>query len=399
MIDYNAKTKSLPAKKTLLIVGIILIAANLRPAITSPGPLIDYIRADMQLSSFAAGLLTTIPLLGFGVMSILIPRMGRKFGMERMLFVGFVILICGMMLRSISSVAMLFLGAALIGLGIAVGNVLLPALVKQQFPRKIGLMTSIYSTTMIMIASVASGLSVPLSHGLGLGWKNTLGLWTIPAVIAALIWLPQLRARGAKTASSIPSPSSGTKLWKSFLAWQVTMFMGFQSFAFYVSIAWLPEILHDKGMSVSLAGWMLSLMIFVGVPTAFIAPVLADRLKNQRAMALAIGVMYLLGIGGLFIGGNLFFIILYVIFIGVAFGACLSLSLAFFGLRANNASQAAELSGMAQSFGYLLAAAGPILIGFLFDLTHAWTLPLISLLIVGVIMTMAGMGAGRDKLI
>lgn len=395
--NETTATQPVKAKQILLIMGIVLIAANLRPAITSVGPLIDFIRADLRLSNSMAGLITTIPLIGFALISFLIPKMGHRFGNRLALFAGVIILLCGILIRSMSLTVALFFGAALVGLGIAICNVLLPGLVRQEFPKKIGLMTSVYSTCLVVFASFASGLSVPLAQGLGLGWQKALGLWAILAVIAVLVWIPQLGSQNKDSHDSQSVQSSQIRLWYSPLAWQVTLFMGLQSFAFYVTITWLPEILHDKGMSISMAGWMLSFMIFIGLPATFFAPILADRLPDQKAIAIAIGIFYFLGYGGLLVGGGIILMTFWIVCIGIALGASVSLALSYLGLRAANSRQAAELSGMAQSIGYLLAALGPILIGALFDFTHSWTLPLYTLLVAGVIMTIVGIGAGRDK--
>lgn len=172
--------------------------------------------------------------------------------------------------------------------------------------------------------------------------------------------------------------------------------MGLQSFLFYCIIAWLPEILSSQGMSRGMAGWMLFGVQFIGLPATFLAPVLADRFSHQRGIVGVISLLYFLGLLGLFASGNPVMAVLSVIFIGLAQGASISLSLTMLSLRANHAKQAAALSGMAQSFGYLLAAIGPILTGFLYDTTHSWTLPILSFLLVSLFMLMAGLGAGRN---
>lgn len=379
----------------LMVVGILVVAMNLRPSITSVGPLIGYIQQDYGLSSGVAGFLTTLPLLGFAVMSAMAPRVSNRLGLEWTIFLGLVILGSGIFIRSIPWLAALFAGTAMLGIGIAIGNVLLPGFIKEHFPAKIGLMTSLYTTTMNTFAATASGLSVPLARGLDLGWRLALLCWGMLAVIGLIVWLPQVLARRQKDTRRALAMSG--QLWRAPLAWQVTLFMGLQSFSFYVTITWLPEILQSYGWSASLSGWILSLVQFLSLPATFLAPVLADRMRHQRWIVLGISCFYFIGFGGLLYGGSLGFILLWAFCIGCAQGASISLSLAFLGLRAKNAREAAELSGMAQSFGYLLAAIGPILIGFLFDWTSSWTLPITVLLATGIIMTIAGLGAGRDK--
>lgn len=375
---------------------MILIAMNLRPAITAVGPVIDFIRTDLGVSNGVAGLLTTLPLLGFAAMSPVAPQLGRRFGNEMTLFFGLIILFCGIIIRTASWIWLLFLGTTFVGVGVAVGNVMLPGLIKDKFPHRVGLMTSVYTTSMNVLAALGIGLSLPLARGLGLGWSKALACWAVLTVIAMIIWLPQLRSsKSSSNPKRVTSPE--VPLWRSLLAWKVTFFMGLQSMAYYVMITWLPEILHDHGLTLSTAGWMASFMQLVGLPGTFIAPIVADRLKDQRPIVIVISVLYFIGFCGLLLGGNFFWTVIWITCFGSALGAAISLSLAFLGLRAANARQAAALSGMAQSVGYLLAAVGPFLIGFLFDLTHSWTFPLLTLLGTGVLMTIAGLGAGRNE--
>lgn len=389
-------SRPLPAGNILLVAGIILVAFNLRPALTSVGPLIGSIRTDTGLSGGMAGFLTTLPLIAFAVLSPLAPKIAERYGNERTIWAGLCALIVGIVLRSLGGTAALFAGTALIGLGIAICNVLLPGLVKQRFPDKVGLMTSVYTTAMGTFAALASGLSVPLAQALHLGWQGALAGWSLLALIALVVWLPQLRSSG-KFARDQGKTSANGRLWRSPMAWQVTVFMGLQSFAFYCTIAWLPEILHHHGMSVSTAGWMLSILQFVSLPATFLAPVLASRLPNQSSMALVIGLFFLAGFGGLLGGGNSLLLFGSLVLLGIGLGASISLALTMIVLRTTDTHQASALSGMSQSFGYLLAAGGPILIGILYDWTRSWTLPLLTLLVVSLLMTIAGIGAGRSK--
>lgn len=339
-------------------------------------------------------MLTTLPLIAFAALSPLAPRIAQRFGIEWTLWIGLLALFTGIVIRSFPSVTTLFTGTTLIGLAIAVCNVLLPGLIKKRYSHKVGLMTGVYSTAMVAWAALASGVSIPLAQTFQLGWRDVLACWGGLSIVAALVWLPQLRFR-QKSVASGDTDSSVFRLWHSPLAWQVTLFMGLQSLLFYAMIAWLPEILHDRGMSISFAGWMVSLMQFASLPTTFLVPMLADLYQDQRGLVVGIGVVYMIGITGLLMGGSPGWIPFWIIFIGISQGASISLSLAFLGLRAVNMQQSAELSGMAQSVGYLLAAIGPILFGFFRDLTHSWQPSLSGLLVTAVIMLIAGLGAGR----
>lgn len=385
-----------PALKTLLILGIILIAANLRPAITSVGPVVRSIRTDLHLSNGVAGFITTLPLISFALISPLAPKIAQKLSNELTLLLSLLILIFGICLRYIPTPATLFIGTALIGIGIAIANVLLPSLIKHKFPAKVGIMTSLYSTFMGCFAALASGITVPLAQGLHLGWRKALFVWGILVIIAIVIWLPQLRSRETFR-RKVTTEGSNRSVWSSGIAWQVTFFMGLQSFLFYSTIAWLPEILNSHGLSMTSAGWMLSIMQFISLPATFITPIVADKMNNQITIVVGIGIFYMAGLLGLQRGGNFILLTIWIFLIGLAQGASISLALAMIGLRSENAKQAGDLSGMAQSAGYLLAAIGPIFIGFLFDQTNTWSLPIYMLIFVSIIMLIAGIGAGRNQ--
>ncbi|MEN0642168.1 MFS transporter [Alkalicoccobacillus gibsonii] len=379
----------------LLIIGIAVIAFNLRPAITSVGPVIGEIRADFGLSNGAAGLITTLPLLSFAALSPLTPKLGQKLGFEGAIVAGLGLLLLGILLRATGLLSFLFIGTALVGVGIAICNVLLPGLAKLHFPLKVGLITSIYSTLMSIFAALASGITVPMADGLGLGWNTTLLLWGALVLLGLAVWVPQLRGKNSEPKPVDVQPVSSS-MWKSSIAWQVTLFMGLQSFLFYSSVAWLPEIMRSHGMSIVTAGWMLSIMQFAGVPGNFLAPIIAGKLKDQRGLVIVISILYFIGLIGLIYGGSTPFLVVSILFMGLASGSSISLALTFIGLRSANAKQASKLSGMAQSLGYLLAASGPIVIGLVFDWFHNWTAPLLMFMVVLIAMTGVGLGAGRN---
>lgn len=387
------KSKSFLATKErlLLILGIILIAFNLRPALTSLGPLIGLIRIESTFSNSLLGLITTLPLLVFALLSPLVPSLARYLGNEKALFAGLLILALGIVVRSIPMVGSLFVGTLLIGVGIVIGNVLLPSLIKDRLPKEIGKMTGLYSTAMVGFAALASGVSVPLAERLKGGWRAALGFWMITAVLAIIIWLPQLKYKG----QVLTYHQKG--LWTSPLAWQVTLFMGLQSFCFYIIIAWLPEILVSYGTNISQAGWLLAFNQFISIPGALWAPIVAERMTQQRKLVLGIGLLYLIGISCMLFNSNFIVLTLGTLILGFGQGASVSLAFTFFVLRTRNAWEAAGLSGMAQACGYLLAALGPLLIGFLFDATQQWTWPLLVLLLASLVMILAGWGAGRNQ--
>ncbi|WP_071393564.1 CynX/NimT family MFS transporter [Bacillus tuaregi] len=393
--DSAIKTKSLYI--SLFIVGIVLVSFNLRPAITSVGPLVGMIQEDMGLAHWSAGLLTSLPLICFAFMSPLVPKIANHFHNELTMQIGLIAILVGILIRTISSVFFLFAGTFLIGIGIAICNVLLPVVIKDKFPAKFGLMTSVYSTSMGLIASLASGFSVPLAVGMDLGWQRSLLVWGIPAVLAIILWVFLIKKSKGHKGDMKRSSSIRGGVWRSPVAWYVALFMGFQSFLFYVTVAWLPEILHSYGVSTATAGWMLSFTQFIGLPASFFVPVIAGKLRSQAWIAGILGACSILGFGGIMLASSYVLLIFSIILLGLGLGGSFPLGLAYLGMRSRDARQAAELSGMAQSVGYILAAVGPIAIGSLYDVAHTWTVPLITLIAVGVLVGLFGASAGRNQ--
>lgn len=383
--------------RALLVMGIVLVALNLRPALTTVGPLVGMIRQSLHISNGVAGLLTTIPLLAFALLSILAPKIERVIGIEKAIFTGILLILIGILIRPIGTVLPLIFGTILIGSGIAMGNVLLPGIIKRRFSDRPGLMTSVYTTVMASFAGIGSGASIPLAQGLGLGWQKTLLVWGVLTLLAIICWLPQLRLPRRKSQANNHVLTTNSSIWVSQVAWQVTGFLGLQSFLYYCLITWLPEILHSTGLSLDLSGWMVFIMQFVGLPATFLAPVFADRLQSQIGLVLGVGGFYIGGIVLLLIPGSMFATLIGILLVGIAQGASISLALTFLSLRTKTAEQASALSGMAQSLGYLLASVGPFLLGSLFDALQAWTIPLVTMLLVAICMTFVGVFAGRDQ--
>ncbi|MFS0691034.1 MFS transporter [Sporosarcina sp. 179-K 8C2 HS] len=384
-------------KTWLLIIGIIFIASTLRSPLTSVGPIIGPIRDSLEISNVLAGFLTTIPLLAFAFISPFVPKLSKRFGMELTLFVALCLLTVGIVIRSAGSILFLVVGTFLIGVAIAFGNVLLPALLKFSFPLHIGVMTGIYSVAMNISATTASGISAPIVVNTDFGWQGALGVWAALSMLAVILWLPQLKnKRSVQPKLDKTSAEKPNFLWRSPLAWAVTFFMGLQSLLFYCTSAWLPEMLVSDGMTVEKAGWMLSLLQVAQLPMTFIIPILAGRMKDQRMLVIGTSALYLIGYGGVY-AGDLSFIPLWMISIGIAGGASFGLAMMFFTLRTETHTEAAELSGMAQSSGYMLAATGPVLFGLLHDVTTSWKIPMLILLVGSLLFFICGIKAGRDE--
>lgn len=384
-------------RHVLLLAALLLVALNLRPALTSVGPLIDDIRHDLGLSSAAVGLLTTAPLIAFGAIAPLAPLLAFRFGMERVVLGCLLLLTAGLALRLAHAVPLLFAGTLAAGCAIAVANVLLPALVKRRFEQRAAFVTGIYSMALGGGAALAAGLAVPAKHLLGGSWRGALALWAIPALVAALVWIAVLRDAPASAHAS-GGARSRVRLGRDPVAWQVTGLMAIQSFLFYSTVAWLPAILRSHGVGSAAAGALLSLALVVGIPAGFLVAVVAGRLPDQRRIALVTGAILVAGFAGLLLapaGGAA----LWALLLGGGLGAGFTLTLTLMVLRAPDARHAAALSGMAQSVGYLLAAAGPVAVGALHDLTGGWTVPVAVLLALSVPGTVTALGASRARFV
>ncbi|MBP6562130.1 MAG: MFS transporter [Neisseriaceae bacterium] len=390
-------------KQTLtLLLGILLVALCLRAPITGVGPLLQDIQQALGLSNVLAGAVTTVPLLAFGVFSVFAPLLARRFGVERVIFAATILLVCGIALRSAGGVGLLFVGTTILSLGIALGNVLLPGMVKHHFALKVGLVTAMYSLGMNIVGAMSSGISVPLAQNLGWGWQGALLSWLVVAVLALIGWWPQLRrAQPPQRIRLSPEVQAQAKrtprvnLWRSRLAWQVTVLMGSQSLVFYTLLSWLPHILAEQGVNPLQAGLMLTTIQMALLPIAFIVPIVAAKVKEQKYLVLASAVCMALSVAGL-LSGVSSLNILWMVLMGIGLGGCFSLSMMFFSLRTRNMDEASGLSGMAQSVGYLLAAFGPVVFGWVHDLTGGWAVSLWLVLAVIVVMAWAGWRAGHD---
>jgi CP family cyanate transporter-like MFS transporter len=379
-------------KHALLLLGILIIATTLRVTFTGAAPLLDMVRDSFGLTTAQTGILTTLPLLAFAVVSPMAAAIARRFGTERSLF-GAMLLICaGIALRSAGSAALLYIGTAIIGCGIAMGNVLLPSLIKRDFPGQVARLTGAYSLTMGVAAAVGSVMVVPVAlHGYG--WQGALLALMIFPLAALLVWLPQLKKHTpANLTSNTALHSRG--IWSSPLAWQVTMYLGINSLIYYVIIGWLPSILISHGYSEAQAGSLHGLLqLATAIPGLFIGLMLS-RLKDQRGIAVLMAMLWCLSAAGLWLFPD--FAAVWVCIGGFGSGAAMILGLSFIGLRTGSAHQAAALSGMAQCVGYLLAAFGPPVMGKVHDVSDSWSLPLMGCALLALVMAVFGAWAGRN---
>ncbi|PVZ11257.1 MULTISPECIES: MFS transporter [unclassified Pseudomonas] len=373
-----------------LLVGLVLVALNLRPALSSLAPLLGQVTTELGLSGASAGLLTTLPVLCLGLFAPLAPGLARRFGAERVVLVVLCCLGLGILLRTLAGPLGLFAGSLVSGASIGVIGVLLPGIVKRDFPQHAGTLTGVYTMALCMGAALAAGASVPLAHASGGSWRFGLGFWVVPVVVAALAWWPHTRRHGQAHRGRFQVRG----LLRDRLAWQVTLYMGSQSSLAYIVFGWLPSILVARGLSPEQAGLVTSVSILVQMASSLTAPWLATRGRDQR---LAVVVVMCLTLAGLFgclyapLGGLWGWAVL----LGLGQGAMFAVALSLIVLRASDAHVASALSGMAQGVGYTLASLGPLLVGVIHDWTGGWSAVGWLFAVIGVLAIGFGLGAGR----
>jgi CP family cyanate transporter-like MFS transporter len=405
----------------LLIAGILALAANMRAAITSLPPLFPQLHGALHLSSAGQAVLAAIPVLCFGVFSGSGAPLARRFGEERVLGAALIALAAGLVLRAVAPGVLLFPGTIIAGGSIALLNVLTPSLVKRRQPERAGLLIGLYLLSLSAGAIVASLIAVPVFQAAGGGpgaVRLTVGLWAVPALLAAALWTPQLRFRtvpgpAAPTppvpgvtgevpgvpagGSSAPEPGRPpAALWRSALAWQVTAFMGLQSLGYYATLSWFPTLFQDRGASAVHAGTLLALMGLGNAVTALAVPALAHRLRDQRLLAAAWMIGTAVGLAGAGFA-PLWTAPAFMLLLGLGQGASLGLAIFYTVARSPDPVTSASLSGFAQSLGYLVASTGPLLLGFLHTATGGWGIPVWVLLAVTALQLVAGWLAGRAR--
>ncbi|MFF3979232.1 CynX/NimT family MFS transporter [Streptomyces sp. NPDC001828] len=398
-----AARRALLAHPVVLLIGIVLASVNMRAALASVSPLVSDISQSFGLSSTASSLVTSVPVLFLGLGALVAPWLARRFGSEPVLLFALLLLAVGILVRVAPSAVALYGGGVLVGTAIALLNVLMPGLIKRDFPDRAASMTSVYTGAMIAGATLVAASSVPLEKAFGGSWEASLAVWSLLAVLAAVAWLPQVLIARGRTGHEVrvastpaASGSAGKSVWRSALAWQVTLFMGLQSLWSYVLIAWMPTIFTDHGMSRSTAGVIFAFNNLIQVAGAFAVPLLAGRMRSQRPLIVLVTSLVAAGYAGLMIapvsGAWLWAGVL-----GVGQGGAVGLALTMIVLRSGDAQTAARLSGMAQTVGYLLAAVGPLAAGAVHQATGGWTVPIGLVLGVCAAALAVGLFAARDR--
>ncbi|MFE0930364.1 CynX/NimT family MFS transporter [Streptomyces mutabilis] len=398
-----------PWMTRLLVLGIVLAAVNLRPAITSLGALLEEVRDGLGMSGSVAGLLTSVPPLCFAVFGVAAPRLARRFGPGAVVFGGMVAITAGLLIRPYAGGTAGFLAATALALmGIALSNVLMPVIVKRFFPDRVGSMTGLYSMALAFGTSITAAATVPVTNALGGHWQPGLAVWAVLGAAAALSWIPFVRARKAPSsadsagtdaprddADGRPVEQPALRITRSRTAWALAVFFGLQATAAYITMGWMAQIFRDAGVSAGTAGLLLAVIMVMGVPLAFVIPRVATRLPHQGPIVLVLGVCGLAGYAGLYFapaGGAWAWALL----LGVS-NCAFPLALTMVGMRARTGAGVAQLSAFAQSTGYLISIPGPLLVGVLYQHSGGWGLPIALMSALMVPQIIVGVLAGRDR--
>ncbi|WP_329199909.1 CynX/NimT family MFS transporter [Streptomyces sp. NBC_01435] len=386
----------------LVVVGLVLTALNLRPAITSLGALLEEVRDGLHMSGSVAGVLTSVPPLCFAVFGIMAPRLARRFGPGAVVCAGMVAITAGLVIRPLVGGTAGFLAASALALmGIAVSNVLMPVIVKRWFPDRVGSMTGLYSMALALGTSLAAAVTVPMTSALGGSWRLGLGVWAALAAVAILPWIPVVRDRsgapGQPVAQHAGTGTPALKITRSRTAWALACFFGLQATAAYITMGWMPQIFRDAGVSAGTAGVLLAVTMAMGVPLAFVIPRVAARMRNQGPIVVFLGSCGLIGYAGLYLapaGGAWAWALL----LGIS-NCSFPLALTMIGMRSRTGAGVVRLSAFAQSVGYLISIPGPLLIGVLYQHSGGWELPIALMAGLMVPQMAVGILAGRDRTI
>lgn len=385
----------------LLIINVlvlVLVSSNLRSPITSVGPVLNQISNSLHLNNLQSSMLTSIPLMMFASCSVLVSKFSHRFSINRFLLYALIILSFGLFMRVFGSVWTLFTGSVFIGLGVCIGNVITPGYIKNNFPKQIGLMTGIFAVSMNLTAALASGYSVSLGEWTGYGWRGSLGIWLVIALLALFVVAVELllnRSSVQQTGASLVK--SDFNMFKSKQAWNISIFMGLQSLVYYSLISWLPAVLGDYGMQGN-EPWILFIIQISMIPITFVGPIIANKMKDQKAMIVFIFILMLTSVL-MFALLRLEWIYATAVLLGLSNGLSFSLSILFFSLRTKSSANAIKISGMAQSVGYLIAAFGPAVFGKLHDFDSSWKWSFYFLGLSITTMFYFGMKAARRKFV
>ncbi|AKP67145.1 CynX/NimT family MFS transporter [Companilactobacillus ginsenosidimutans] len=378
------------------IFSMMLIAANLRLPITVIPPLLKNIESELGVPSSLVGLVTSIPLIAFAVFSPIIVKIAKKFGNELTVFVFFIILIGGSYLRIIPSIWALFIGTALVGIGIDSGNVLVPAMIKDHLPNKIPLGTGLYTLSMLLIGAIGTALAGIFITKISLG--TTLAILSALSILALILWIPNLKSNTKdKTTNTKEIPNYRT-VWNQRVGWLITLYFGLQSLVYYSLLTWTPSVLESHGVTPVVSSNLLTLLQLSGLPCSFIVPMFASKLNGRRFLDAFLIIGYVFGPLMFLLNIQTTWILVVISFLtGFGSGIAFNEAIYFFTNKTTNPYQTAEVSGMAQSAGYLLAAFGPVVFGYLHGLAGSWAPTMIIMTVMSIILVTAGIVINHHK--
>ena len=369
--------------KVIILLGIILLGMILRTPITSVGAIIGPLKNLLEINNTVAGLITTIPLMAFAIFSPFVAKISNKIGLEKTLYLAAIVTSIGLLLRFYINTSVFFVTTFIIGVGLTVGNVLIPGLTKKYFPENLGVMTGFYAVVMNISASVAAGISYPiLSSNVG-GEKFSTGLavniWLIVSLLNIVIYA--IITKNSKSERIEDKKTGGKGYLRSLKMWSVMLSMGLQSALFYCSVSWFAEIMISKGFTPSEAGLLLSISQFAQFPSTFLVPVLAEKIKNKLIIPIFITLGYVTSlIGMVYIQGNFALMTVYIVLFALAGGGSFSYVMYLFSAKSKNEEEAADISGLAQAGGYWLAAIFPPLLGYVRDILN-WDVAIYILIV------------------
>ncbi|MFD4534823.1 CynX/NimT family MFS transporter [Kitasatospora sp. NPDC058397] len=359
----------------LFAVAIAAAAFNLRPVVTSLGPLLDQVRAGLGMNPTLAGLLTAVPSLCFGLFGFAAPSMARRIGPIAVITAGMGAITVGVLSRSFAGGTAVFLLLTALALaGVAVSNVLIPVVIKRYFPDKVGPMIGLYSMALSAGTALAAAVTVPMTSALGGDWRYGLGVWAGLAALALLLWLPVLLTKRERGERAGGAAAARLPITRSRTAWAMACFFGLQATGAYVVMGWMPKIFQDAGVDKGTSGVLLAVTMVIGVPVSFVLPNLAARRGDQRLFVVVLAACGIAGYAGLALapaGASW----LWAVLVGLS-NCAFPLVLTMIGLRARTAGGVAQLSAFAQGVGYLISIPGPILIGRIYQMTGEWYGPL-----------------------
>jgi CP family cyanate transporter-like MFS transporter len=363
-------------QQTLVVVAIVALGFNLRPAAVSVGPVLDEVRTSLQMSPVAVGILTSLPVLAFALFGGVAPWLASRVGVHRLTLLSLLGVVVGLGLRSVVGSVPLFLLLSLLALaGMAAGNVVLPSLVKLHFPDRVGLFTSLYTTALSVGLTSSSALTVPVADAGG-SWRWGLALWAFTALVAAIPWLGLVRHDAAIGGNR--SDVALRSVARTRLGWAMATTFALQSTQAYIIFGWFAQLFRDSGYSAAHAGLLLGVVTGISIPLAFVVPYAAGRMANHTALLVGLLSCYAVGYTGLLVvPASVTW--LWAALVGAG-TSIFPLVLAQIGLRSRTPEGTAALSGFTQSIGYLLAAPGPFVVGVLHDRTGGWDAPLVLLL-------------------